>query len=295
MPIDIARYHSWQGPRGSTWRGVAAMVRTALVQVFRRKAYWIVLALALIHFLFFWFVIYALTQFTQLPPEARQVFAEASGFSPKPKRGETDGYIRFIEGQCIIVTILLTFSGSLLVGSDFRNNSLAYYLSRGIDRRHYIAGKVLAVAVVVQLMTTLPALLLFLEYGALTSSTDYWLTNWQIPLGVIFYGVVLSSVLSILLVTISSYLQRMVPIAITWTSLFVLLRAMRGLMKEKSIYWGLIDPWRDMHFVGRLAFDRFRNDNERQFAHWAAGLLTVVCAISLVALIRRVRAVEVVE
>jgi predicted tellurium resistance membrane protein TerC len=128
-----------------------------------------------------------------------------------------------------------------------------------------------------------------------TSSFDYWRAQWQIPLAVIFYGAVLSVVLSILLVTISSYLQRMAPIAITWASLFVLLRAVRGLMKERSIYWGLIDPWRDMHFVGRLAFDQFRNDDERQFAYWAAGLLTAVCAIALLALVRRVRAVEIVE
>ena len=103
------------------------------------------------------------------------------------------------------------------------------------------------------------------------------------------------TLLSVLLVTLSAYLQRMAPIAITWASLFVMLRAVRRLMREQSVYWGLIDPWRDMHFVGRLAFDHFRDDDERQFAWCAAAVLAAVMAVSLIALVRRVRAVEIVE
>src|SRR5487761_1178448 len=294
MPIDIARYHGWQGKPGAPWRGVLAMVRVGLLQVFRRKSYWFVLVLGLFQFLAFWAVIWAVTQLKDIPSEAREGMLEAFGFSAAPRPGRENGYVMFIERQSVIVMILLTFTGSLLVGSDFRHNSLAFYLSRSIDRRHYLLGKLLTVGVLVSLLTTLPALLLFVEYGMFTSSFDYWLTQWRIPLSVLCYGSVLSVVLSILLVTVSSYLHRMAPIAITWASLFVLPRVMRGLMKEKSIYWGLIDPWRDMHFVGRLAFDQFRNDNERRFAHCAAALLSAVCAICLVALIRRVRAVEIV-
>ncbi|HWB12410.1 MAG TPA: hypothetical protein VG826_24510 [Pirellulales bacterium] len=295
MPIDIARYHAWEGKLGATWHGVAAMVRTGLLQVFRRKSYWVVIVMGLFQFLAFWAVIWAVTQAKELPTDAREAMLEIFGFTGTPRPGKENGYTMFIERQAVVVMILLTFTGSLLVGSDFRNNALAFYLSRSIDRRHYILGKLLTIGVLVSLLTTLPALLLFLEYGMFTSSFDYWLANWRIPLGIVFYGMVLSVVLSILLVCISCYLQRMAPIAITWASLFVLLRPLRLLMRETSIYWGLIDPWRDMHFVGRLAFDQFRSDDERYFAYWAAALLTTVCSIALVLLVRRVRAVEIVE
>jgi ABC-type transport system involved in multi-copper enzyme maturation permease subunit len=295
MPIDVARYHAWQGTPGSAWRGVRAMVRMGLVQVFRRKSYWIVLAIGLVQFLAFWAVIWVVTQLKDLPNDARETMLDVFGFSASPPPDKENGYTMFVERQSVVVMILLTFTGSLLVGGDFRSGALAFYLSRSIDRRHYILGKLLTVGLLVSLLTTVPALLLFVEYGMFTSSFDYWLVHWRVPLGVVFYGAVLSVVLSILLVTMSSYLQRMAPIAITWASLFVLLRALRVLMKERSIYWGLIDPWRDMHYVGRLAFDQFRNEDERRFAYWAAGLLTAVCAIALVALVRRVRAVEVVE
>lgn len=295
MPIDLARYHGWHGRPGSAWRGVWAMVRVGLMQVFRRKSYWIVLALGLVQFLGFWGVIWFLTQSKEISSEVREGLLRGFGFSPSPRPGEESGYVMFIERQSVVVMILLTFTGSLLVGGEFRNNALAFYLSRSIDRRHYIIGKLLTVAVLVSLLTTLPALALFVEYGMFTSSFEYWTTHWRVPLGVIFYGCVLSAVLSVALVTISSYLQRMAPIAITWATLFVMLRALTGLMREKSIYWRLIDPWRDMNFAGRLAFDQFRNDSERRFAYCAAALLAVVCAVCLVALVRRVRAVEIVE
>lgn len=295
MPIDIARYHGWQGARGTPWRGVLALVRVGLLQVFRRKSYWLVLGLGLAQFLAFWGVIWLLTQARELPDEARQGMLEIFGFSAEPRAGKENGYTMFIERQSIVVMILLTFTGSLLVGGDFRNGVLPFYLSRSIDRRHYILGKLLTVGVLVSLLTTLPALLLFIEYGMFTTSFSYWLTHWRIPVGVLLYGCVLSTVLSILLVTLSAYLQRVAPIAITWASLFVLLRLLRGLMRGSNIYWGLIDPWRDMHFVGRLAFDQFRDDAERQFAYYAAGLLVLVCCVALAALIHRVRAVEIVE
>lgn len=295
MPIDIARYHGWEGTLGTPWRGVLALVRVGLLQVFRRKSYWLVLGLGLLQFLAFWAVIWAVTQARELPDDARRGMLEIFGFSAEPTPGKENGYTMFIERQSIVVMILLTFTGSVLVGGDFRNGVLPFYLSRAIGRRHYIAGKLLTVGVLVSLLTTVPALLLFVEYGMFTTSSGYWVKHWRIPLGLLFYGFVLATVLSVLLVTLSAYLQRVAPIAITWASLFVLLRLLRGLMRGSGIYWGLIDPWRDMHFVGRLAFDQFRGDDERQFAYYAAGLLALVCGIALAALVYRVRAVEVVE
>ena len=60
----------------------------------------------------------------------------------------------------------------------------------------------------ISLLTTVPAILLFFEYGMFTSSTGYWLENWDDRCSVLAYGVVMCVVLSILLVTLSAYLQR---------------------------------------------------------------------------------------
>jgi ABC-type multidrug transport system permease subunit len=193
--------------------------------------------------------------------------------------------------------ILLAFSGSLLVGSDFRLKALPFYLSRRIDRRHYIAGKLLAVSAVVALMTIVPALALFIEYGAFTSSFAYWFENWRLVVSILGYGFVLCAVLSILLVALSAWLQRTAPIAITWSSIFTMLTFVAERMREftRNNYWTLLDVWRDMRYVGRSFFGYYPREEDRELAWWALAILLGLCTAALIALVHRVRAVDVVE
>ena len=296
MEIDQAHYHGWEGRLQTPWRACGAIVRMALVQVFRNKAYWLLLFLGALRFLAFWSIIYAITQLA-LPPELRREFLERFGFSANSDAAQDNGYINFIQGQSVIVMILLAFSGSLLVGSDFRLKTLPFYLSRRIDKRHYIVGKLLAVSAVVAILTVVPALLLFLEYGMFTASAAYWVDNWRIVVSVLAFGAVICVVNSILLVTISAYLQRIVPITIAWASLFLLLGRLGDYLyrETQTEAWRLLDPWRDMRLVGRLCFGAFPNEVDRTLAWWALAILGSLCALALVALVHRVRAVDVVE
>jgi ABC-2 type transport system permease protein len=296
MELDQAHYHGWHGRLQAPWVACGAIVRVALLQVFRNKAYWLVLGLGAARFLAFWSIIYAVTQLP-LSPDVRKVFLQQFGFSADADVNQDNGYITFMQGQSVIVMILLAFSGSLLVGSDFRLKTLPFYLSRRIDKRHYIVGKLLAVSSVVSILTIVPALLLFFEYGMFTSSTAYWIDNWRILVSVLAFGLVICVVNSILLVTISAYLQRIVPITITWASLFLLLgRVGDFLFRETDDeFWRLLDPWRDMRLVGRLCFGSFPRDIDAELAWWALAILSVLCAVSLAALVHRVRAVDVVE
>ncbi len=295
MGIDNAHYHGWEGQLISPWWSCAAIVRVGLLQVFRRRSYWIVLGLGLLNFLLFWSIIYAVTQF-EIPREAQEHLLERFGFSSKPTTDGKNGYIEFMQRQSIVVMILLAFSGSLLVGSDFRFHSLPFYLSRRIDRAQYLLGKLLAVSAVVSLLTIVPSWLLYLEYGMFTASTAYWIDNWRVLFSFTFYGLVMCAVMSVLLVTLSAYLQKMAPIAITWSSLFVMLRTMANTLRDatENNYWLLIDPWRDMYFASRLITDGYPDDGQRELAGWALLILLGVCGASLAALLKRVRAVEIV-
>jgi len=296
MGIDIANYHGWKGELRSPLRGVASIVRVALIQVFRQKAYWALLFLGLAQFIMFWSVIYAVTQL-ELPREAKQRILEQFGFSAQTDEAQNNGYMVFMERQSVVVMILLAFSGSLLVGADFRLRSLPFYLSRRIGKRHYICGKLLAVSSLILILTVIPALALFLEYGALTSGWSYWWDNWRIPAAVLAYGSVLCLANSIWLVSLSAYLQRAAPIAITWSSLLIMPGRLGDFLAKASSneYWRLLDPWRDMRLAGQMFFGKFRNDVDREMAVWSMGLLFGVTLIALLALIRRVRAVDVVE
>ncbi len=300
MGIENAQYYGWKGSLGSPWRGSLAIMRIGLIQVFRRKMYWIVIALGLIQFLLFWAIIYFFTQFAQtqpMGPMAQNAVFNMLDFNSEISPHKESGYVKFMERQSIVVMLLLAFSGSLLVGADFRSRALPFYLARRIDRRHYIAGKLLAVSAVVALITVVPALLLFLEYGMFTSNFDYWIENWRVAAGILGYGFVMCAVLSILLVSLSAYLQKTAPIAITWSSLFVLLSQLAKQLAgtTDNPYWELLDPWRNMRFVGRYCFGVFPDGHDRDLARWSLLILSVVCSVALVALFRRVRAVDIVS
>jgi len=296
MGIDNVNYHGWNGRLRSPWLACLAIVRVALLQVLRRKSYWLVFGLALMHFLLIWAVIYAVTQF-DLPPRAQELFVEAIGFSAETEKVHESGYIQFMNRQNLAVMMMLAFSGSLLVGADFRLKSLPFYLSRRIDRRHYIIGKLLAVSAVIMMITVVPALLLFIEFGAFTSSYHYWFSNWKVATSILGYGAVMCVVLSIWLVSLSAYLQRMAPIAITWASLFVLSKLLVKQLASMrdSEYWALLDPWHNIHAVGRLCFGVYTERHELDMAWASFIILAFLTTIALAALVHRVRAVDVVN
>jgi ABC-2 type transport system permease protein len=296
MGIDNAHYYGWQGELQSPRWATLAIVRISLLQVLRRKLYWIVISLGMVQFLLFWVIIYVVTQF-KLPGDLQREMHGITGFSPKPDFGEENGYVTFMQNQSVVVMILLAFAGSLLVGSDFRLRALPFYLSRRIDRRHYIIGKLLSISALISLLTVVPAIALFVEYGMFTSSTGYWRENWTMLLSVLAYGAVMCASMSIMIVTLSAYLQRVAPIAITWCSGFAMLNRLSGYLKDATDndYWQLIDPGRDIRLVGKLCFGAFQNSKDQWVAELAAIILVCFCGLCLVALVHRVRAVDIVE
>lgn len=295
MPLDAARYHPWHGRRRPAAFAAFAVARTTLLQLVRRRAYWIVLALGLVMFFVYASVIYMLTQM-QLPPRTQEFMFARFNFSPTAGDPQETGYVTFMESQGMIVMILLALAGSLVVGSDFRVGALPFYLSRSISRRHYLVGKLLAIMVVVWSLTVLPALVLFIEYGLFTTSFDYWLEHWQIVPAILGYGLVLGTVLSIWIAALAAYLQRLAPIAVTWSSLFVLPARLAYTLRNSTNdrRWLLLDPWRDIRLAGRMFFGNFESDSDRQLSQYAAIILAAVTVPLLIALVRRVRAVEVV-
>ena len=94
--------------------------------------------------------------------------------------GETFRNVVWYEGY--LVMTVLAMAGSILVGNDFRYGSLPFYLSKPLSRWHYLLGKFLAVGVVVNLLTTLPALALYAQHmlddwDYLTDPDFFWNTN----------------------------------------------------------------------------------------------------------------------
>src|SRR5207245_7009858 len=119
--------------------------------------------------------------------------------------GSAATYSNFIWYQGYIVMVVMALAGSILVGNDFHFGSLPFYLSKPLSSWHYLLGKCLAVALFVNLMTTLPALALFVQYGCLQRTWDYFLGSYDLFFGILGYGALLTVCLSLLLVSPASW------------------------------------------------------------------------------------------
>jgi hypothetical protein len=226
--------------------------------------------------------------------------------------GSQETYAYFFLYQGAMVMVVLALAGSVLVGNDFTFGSLPFYLAKPVSRWHYVGGKCLAVGVVVNLLTTLPALLLFAQHTLddwdYLVDPNYFLRDNRgvgpagLPLlgGILAYGLVLSVGLSILLVAAATWMRRTMPLVMAWTTLFLFFRLMASILVDGLHYhalWRLMDLWNDLRLLGCvcLAFDHERIWPQPQPKFWQAALvLGAVCFLCLSYLNRRTRAVEIV-
>jgi ABC-type transport system involved in multi-copper enzyme maturation permease subunit len=294
---ELLHYRPWQGTFRPAWVSTWPVARTALGLMLRRKLFWGLYAMGLFVFLMFFFGQYL------------AAFAAAGGEQPRgapPLRQLLYRVIRFMDGsgetyrtflsyQGYIVMTILALAGSVVVGNDLRFGSLPFYLSKPVTRRHYLLGKGLAVAVFINMMTTLPALALFVEYALLYP--DEWTDKLPLLPGILGYGAVLTFSLTFVLLATAAWLRKTVPLIMVWTTLFVFFRFLsEGLVNDLgfSIYWRLIDLWNCTYVVGNACLGM--PPMPRQ-AHWpeAALVLAGVSLSCLIYAILRVRAVEVVK
>lgn len=290
MQLDQAGYRTIEHRRRSPWWSCVSIVRVGLVLIFRRWVFWILIGLGLLNFLFHFAFIYLKANLT-VQNESIAKFLDNYKVT-----GTGQAYADFMFGQATICALLLAFAGSTLIGNDYRQGGMIFYLSRRIGKWQYIIGKLLTIAAVVTIVTTLPALILYIEYGTLSNSFQYFLDNPKVLRGILGYGAVLAVVQSLMIFAIAAWVPRTVPLVMTWLGLFVLLKGLADAMRaiDGNRYWLLLGFWDDMHRIGRWCFGSL-DETRIPTAGYCLAVLSAVCVVSLLLIVRRVRAVEVVS
>jgi ABC-type transport system involved in multi-copper enzyme maturation permease subunit len=306
----LLRYRPWRGTlHGPLWAALA-MARASLRLMFRRRLYWGLFALSLIVFFFFFYgqylVVWITTQVaTDSVPIAAGVKVPVKEFTKFLDRLALNGTIHtfgnFIWFQGYVAVIVLALAGSVLVGNDFFHGSLPFYLSKPIGRWHYVLGKCLGIGAFVNLMTTVPALLLWIEAGLLFDWKSYYLNNLDLLAGVLGYGLVLTVTLSLLVVATAVWVRRTVPMVMVWMGVFVLLRLLAAFLVDGlrlTERWRLIDLWNNLYLCGLscLGADHDTVRPTPQPEYWEAwAVIAGVCVACLLYLRRRIQAVEIVS
>jgi ABC-type transport system involved in multi-copper enzyme maturation permease subunit len=284
------------------------MARMSFFLLVRRRIFWGLFGLALLIFFFFFYGQYLVVWITlQTSTQTVPLFglpmkvADLTKFLDRLNlNGTPHTYGNFIWFEGYIVTIVLALAGAVLVGNDFHYGSLPYYLSKPIGRRHYVLGKVLAVGLVINLITTVPAVILFLQAGLLYDWQVYYVDHLRQLLGIFAYGFLLTATLGLLLVATSVWVRRTVPLVMVWTGLFVLCRAVAAWLVEGvrlDPAWRLIDLWNDLYLVGIwcLGADMRTVRPAIQPEVWqAAAVVAGTCAVCWLYLRKRVQAVEII-
>ena len=321
MPT-LLHYRAWQGAFHSSWWAVWPIARVALGTLLHRRLFWAVYGFGLLLFLMFFFGAFLLAW----AESQLNVSGEQMGKVGDPNRmmrgvrgglrilnGSQDTFQYFFAYQGGIVVVMLALAGSVLIGNDFTFKSLVFYLAKPIGRWHYILGKCLAVALVVQMMTTLPALVLYGQHAFddwnYFWNVDYFIDNGTgkgpagiaLLLAIVGYGTLLSVFLSIVLVATASWMRRTMPLIMVWMSLFFFLRILANILVDGLKYderWRLIGLWSNLTLLGQgLLGYPWEDINPKPHPEfWEAGLVLLgVTAVCLIYLNFRTRSVEIVR
>jgi ABC-type transport system involved in multi-copper enzyme maturation permease subunit len=272
----------------------------------RRKIFWALYALALMIFFFFFYGQYLVVWITEQTASQTVMFggipirvgALTSFLGRLNLNGSPHTFGNFIWFEGYIAMIVLALAGAILVGNDFHHGSLPFYLSKPISKFHYLLGKILGAGTLINLMTTIPAVILFVQAGLLYDWQEYYTSQFPLLLGVLGYGLLLTLTLGF---TTAVLVRQTVPLIMIWTGLFVLCRTLGGFLVDGQLFHPrlrLIDLWNDLYLVGlwMLGAERKEEMLGSQPAVWEAGLtIGLVCGACLWVLRGRIQAVEVVR
>jgi ABC-type transport system involved in multi-copper enzyme maturation permease subunit len=298
---QLLHYRPWRGalrpPSASVW----PVARTALSMVTRRRLFWVLYGLGLLFFLLYFFGQYLLAYAETLGdggPRNNQGDLVTLMRNLLKLDGSGESYRTFFDYQGRILMVILALAGAVIVGNDVRFGSLPYYLAKPLSRWHYLGGKALAVAVFVNVLTTVPALILFVQYGLL-KSWEYFTTKGHLVPGILAYGAVLTVTLTAILLATALWLRKTVPLVMVWSTLFFFCHVVADtvvLRLNFDKHWRLFDLWNDTVLVGSACLGTDPPGAAYQPAwHWAALVLVGVSLTCLTYLILRIRAVEIVR
>jgi ABC-2 type transport system permease protein len=115
-------------------------------------------------------------------------------------------FVRCVSIQAFLAFVLACWIGPSLVAPDLANGALSLYLSRPISRTEYLAGKFMALAGLLLLITWVPVLFLYLLQASLEAG---WLaSHLRIGFAILLGSVLWVALLSLMALTLSAVVKR---------------------------------------------------------------------------------------
>src|SRR5262249_38760515 len=230
--VNLLHYREWHGHLRGPWASIWPVTRVALGNLLRRKLFWVMYAVTLLLFLMFFFGTFLLNwletqltgpiQFGNFRLDSDRIMRSVRNLL-EILQGTHHTFAFFFVYQGGAVMVVLAFTGAILVGDDITHRSLPFYLAKPMTRWHYISGKGLAVAIIVNLLVTLPALILFAQHGmddlSYFTNPSYFTNQGrtgpggpELLLAILGFGLLQSVCLGIMLVATATWARRTMPL-----------------------------------------------------------------------------------
>jgi ABC-type transport system involved in multi-copper enzyme maturation permease subunit len=207
-------------------------------------------------------------------------------------------FLKVLETQSWLALVLSAWIAPRLVTFDLADNALPILLSHPISRVGYVLGKFIALFASLSLVTWIPCLLLF-AYQGYSSSQPWAVANIPLAGGIMAGAVIWIILLSILGLALSSWVKwRVVATGLIFAAIFVpagvggivsaILRTKWGFLLNLPVI--MSELWQRL-----LGAPEVRWPDQYIPNAAIAGVLILICVVSVAMLNARIRAREVVR
>jgi ABC-2 type transport system permease protein len=277
------RYQGRLTPIGRRW---TVVTRYALAEAFSSRVFTAFYVLCLLPTLVGIFLVYL---------SHNAGLLENIGLTREFMGGLTDFFFQVLfSWQALPAFFVAVIVAPSLIAADLANNALPLYLSRPIDRRDYVVGKLAVLAILLSPITWMGGLLIFVLQSHLEGG-GWWRVNWRIGAAYLIGHLTWIVVISLLSVAISAWV-RFKPAA--RGALLGIIFILAGFAQAVNAVTGtsvgdLVHLVRAIVNVVLWIFGRPLRSDLPISASWLT--LAATCALSLWLLHRKLRAHEVVE
>jgi len=309
MAVYEHLYGAYEGESHTSFSRFLVIPRYALRDVFKSKLFTTIFILCFIYPLAATILVYLhhnVNALALLQVNVRELLPIDASF-----------FQTFLKVQGAFAFILTVLVAPPLISRDLSNNALPLYLSRPLSRTEYVLGKMTVIVFLLSLVTWVPGLLLFFFQASLAGLTWLWTNLWMVS--AIFLGsMVWIILLSLLALAVSSLVKWRVVASGALVGMFFVPTAFGEIVNELFLTRAghMISLWATMNNIWLGLFGLFVRqtgeirgrvttpiyDNELVniallepplWASWLA--VTLICAVCVWLLARRVRAYEVIK
>lgn len=203
----------------------------------------------------------------------------------------------FRSSQSVLMVITVGLIAPQLISQDIRSRAFLLYFSRPLNRSEYILGKFITVWFYLAMISTVPAIVLYVMGVVLSPQLSVLLATWDLPLRIAAATAVLAVPTAALALWVSAMTQESRYAGFAWFAVWVLGWVTYAIMSSAAALdsQGRLGQPRDWsyfslyHTLGRVQSWIF-GFSEFADVRWSALILAVLTVVSVGMLYRRVSA-----